>query len=154
MPFILEGFAVFKSMGVEKKMQKQCTTTTFQWASNSFQGQVSQIPYGKRLPLVAAGVTQCHPLQSAYGGLCVSRSAGKAMGQSEPRAERQDEGSGLRGKAKRGRAIWAVVARKVWSLPAPSVRLHLLLLTASPRIFCRKSDSNMLTAGPQGRRNM
>lgn len=42
MLFILEYFADFKSMGIEKKMQKQCTTP-FQWASNSFQAQVSQI---------------------------------------------------------------------------------------------------------------
>ena len=101
----------------------------------------------------------CHPWQPVWdsitafrGGLLVSHGAWKGMGQSEPGAQRdgtkevgweakQSVGGYLSSDGKEG-----VISACSWG------KLHLLLLTASPQISCRKSDRNMLMAGPQALR--
>lgn len=79
MLFISEDFAVFKSMGIMKKTQKwYMTPNMFQWASNSFQAQASQIT-----TTTAASVAQHHPLQRQP----VCHSVWEEMRLSQPRAE-------------------------------------------------------------------
>lgn len=116
-----------------------------QLSSPSFtdKGQV----YCKRLAPLAASVTQHHPLQRWL--VCVTQRVERNETKRTPGRERWDKGSEwVERQSKAWESIWAVVTRKVWPLPAPGVTLHLLLLVASPWLFCRKSDSSMLTTGP------
>lgn len=116
-----------------------------QLSSPSFtdNGQV----YCKRLAPLAASVTQHHPLQRRL--VCVTQHVERNETKWTQGRERWDKGSEwVERQSKAWESIWAVVTREVWPLPAPGVTLHLLLLVASPWLFCRKSDSSMLTTGP------